>query len=59
VRRLFDGKDITASGQSVVSFEQKLVDEVEFCDVHEDPFWKDFTGKSVASAAQKISSPDF
>ena len=53
--RLFDGKDITQSGESIVSFEQQLVDEVEQGDFQEDPFWRDFTGKSVDSDAQKIS----
>jgi len=59
IRRLFDGKDVTESGESVVSFEQQLVDEVEYSDVHEDPFWKDFTGKSVETPAQKIPTPAF
>jgi len=56
LRRLFQGKDVTESGESVVSFEQQLVQEVEQDDVQEDPFWKDFTGKSVEAPAQKITN---
>jgi len=45
VRRLFNGEDVEKSGQSIVSFEQQLLDEVEGEDVGRDQFWSDYLGK--------------
>jgi len=53
VRKLFGGADITESGESVVSFEQQLVNEVEREDLKDDPFWSELLGKPTYGSQKK------
>jgi len=57
VRRLFGGVDLLESNQSVVSFEELLVDLVEENDVeelHDDPFWQQYAQGESSKASPKI-----
>ncbi|MCK5632485.1 DNA translocase FtsK [bacterium] len=48
IKRLFSGADVLESNQSVVSFEQQLLDEIEQQEgIEQDDFWKEYVGGSV------------